>query len=121
MLNIRQQKMRIRRSQILAPYQKEPPQDAAIPSHKLLIQGSFIHKTSAGVYSLLPMGYRSMTKLIDIIDDEMLKIGISFNIKLTSRWTKIADAFLNPFSTLERIGKIRNCWRGGYFSRNLQN
>ena len=42
---------------------------------RLLIRAGYIHKTMAGVYSFLPLGLRSLNKIIGIIREEMDGIG----------------------------------------------
>ena len=57
------------------PTLKEYPRDATIPSHQLLIKGGFIRMLSAGVYSYLPMGWKVLLKVMDIVRQEMNAIG----------------------------------------------
>ncbi|KXS56127.1 MAG: proline--tRNA ligase [Candidatus Adiutrix intracellularis] len=65
--------MRLSRS--FAPTLKEDPTEAEVISHKLLIRAGFIRKLSAGIYSLLPFGLRSLRKLERIIRQEMDRAG----------------------------------------------
>lgn len=65
----------MRWSQTLIPTLREDPQDAEIISHKLLIRGGFIRKLIAGAYSYLPLGFRVLSKVQDIIRVEMKKGG----------------------------------------------
>jgi len=53
----------------------EVPKEAEIPSHILLLRGSFIHPVAAGVYSLLPLGHRVAEKVKGIMRDELNGIG----------------------------------------------
>lgn len=57
------------------PTQKEVPVDAAIPSHILMLRAGLIRPLAAGVYSHLPLGYRIMRKVMQIIREEMDAIG----------------------------------------------
>jgi len=50
---------------------KEDPKDAQTISHKLLIRGGYIRPVSAGIYSLLPVAKRIVTKIENIIRKEM--------------------------------------------------
>ena len=59
----------------LIPTLREDPQDAEILSHKLLIRGGFIRKLTAGAYSYLPLGYKVLFKVENIIREEMIKGG----------------------------------------------
>lgn len=52
---------------------KETPADAEISSHRLMMRSGMIHKSGAGLYSYLPMGYRSVRKAEQIIREEMDK------------------------------------------------
>jgi prolyl-tRNA synthetase len=54
---------------------KEVPADAEIPSHILMMRAGLIHKAAAGLYSYLPMGYRSIRKAEQIVREEMNKAG----------------------------------------------
>ena len=63
----------MRWTQTLIPTLREDPQDAEVISHKLLIRGGFIRKLTAGTYSYLPLGYRVLSKVQNIIREEMRK------------------------------------------------
>ena len=65
----------MRWTQTLIPTLREDPQDAEIISHKLLIRAGFIRKLLAGVYSYLPLGYRVLSKVENIIREEMVRGG----------------------------------------------
>jgi prolyl-tRNA synthetase len=62
-------------SKIFIPTLKEVPSDALIPSHQLMLRAGMIRPLGAGIYSFLPLGYRLMKKVMDIIRDEMDAIG----------------------------------------------
>lgn len=53
----------------------EVPKEAEIPSHILLLRGSYMHPVAAGIYSLLPLGHRVAEKIKDIMRDELNAIG----------------------------------------------
>lgn len=57
------------------PTLKEDPQDAEIASHRLLLRSGMIRKTAAGIYSYLPLGYRVIRKIEDIVREGMDKFG----------------------------------------------
>ncbi len=61
----------IRMSQFYAPTLKEDPSDAEIASHRLLLRAGFIRKTASGVYTFLPLGKKVLSKVEDIVRDEM--------------------------------------------------
>lgn len=57
------------------PTLREDPQDAEIASHKLLLRAGMIRKTAAGLYSYLPLGYRIVRKVENIVREEMDNYG----------------------------------------------
>jgi prolyl-tRNA synthetase len=57
------------------PTVKEIPADAETASHKLMIRAGLIRKVSSGTYTYLPLGLRSLLKVIGIVRDEMNKAG----------------------------------------------
>ncbi|MCX6174838.1 MAG: proline--tRNA ligase [Ignavibacteriales bacterium] len=65
--------MRVSKSFI--PTLKEVPNDAVIPSHILMIRAGLVRQVSAGIYSWLPLGYKVLRKIMDIIREEMNAIG----------------------------------------------
>ena len=54
---------------------KEDPAEAEAPSHKLLLRAGFIKQVSAGVYELLPAGYKVLKKVEKVIREEMDRAG----------------------------------------------
>ena len=50
---------------------REVPNEAEIPSHILLLRAGMIKKTAAGIYSYMPMGWRTIRKIENIIREEM--------------------------------------------------
>ncbi|WP_138159502.1 proline--tRNA ligase [Peptoniphilus catoniae] len=65
----------MRLSKFYMPTLKEAPQDAEIASHKLLLRGAFIRKSASGIYTYLPLGYRVVRKVENIVREEMDKAG----------------------------------------------
>ncbi|MEM8873711.1 MAG: proline--tRNA ligase [Planctomycetota bacterium] len=65
----------MRWSQSLIPTLKQDPADAVIPSHKLLVRAGFIRQLTAGVYTLLPLGLRSLQKAEQVVRGEMDAAG----------------------------------------------
>ena len=55
--------------------QKNNPSDAEIISHKLMLKAGLIRQQSSGQYSFLPIGYRVLKKIENIIREEMNAIG----------------------------------------------
>ncbi|MDH3402862.1 MAG: proline--tRNA ligase [Acidobacteriota bacterium] len=54
---------------------REAPKDAEVVSHRLMVRGSMIRKVAAGIYSYLPLGWRSVRKLEEIVRREMTRAG----------------------------------------------
>ncbi|WP_055588482.1 proline--tRNA ligase [Peterkaempfera griseoplana] len=65
----------MRWSQLYAPTLREDPADADAVSHRLLVRGGFVRQLMAGHYSLLPLAVRVRSKIVDIIREEMTRIG----------------------------------------------
>jgi len=61
----------MRWTQALIPTLKEDPAEAEILSHKLMIRAGLIRKVTAGAYSYLPLGWRVLNKVENIIREEM--------------------------------------------------
>ncbi len=65
----------MRQSQLFTKTKKEAPKDETSKNAQLLVRGGFVHKEMAGVYSYLPLGFRVLTKIQEIIREELNKIG----------------------------------------------
>jgi prolyl-tRNA synthetase len=65
----------MRFSQAFIPTRKEDPAEAEVVSHKLLIRGGYMRMLSRGIYSFLPLGWRSVRKIEAIIREEMNAAG----------------------------------------------
>ena len=65
----------VRWSTMHIPTLREDPAEAGAPSHRLLLRAGYIRQLMAGHYSLLPLAVRVRLKVIDIIRDEMNRIG----------------------------------------------
>ena len=65
----------VRMSALYAPTLKEDPAEADVTSHRVLLRSGMIRKTAAGVYSFLPLGWRSLRKIEQIVREEMDAIG----------------------------------------------
>lgn len=60
----------MRATQLFFPTLREIPAEAELASHRLLLRGGFIRKLAAGVYSYLPLGYKVIKKIEQIIREE---------------------------------------------------
>ena len=80
---------------------RDDPADAEVPSHKLLIRAGYVRPIGPGLYSWLPLGLRVLSKIENIVREEMVSIGgqeILFPALLprgpyetTNRWTEYGD------------------------------
>ena len=62
-------------SRLYAPTLKEDPAEAELASHRLLLRAGMIRKQAAGLYSYLPLAWRSLKKIEAIVRDEMDAAG----------------------------------------------
>lgn len=62
-------------SQYFIPTLKEIPNDAQMPSHQLMLRAGLVRQIAAGVFSWLPLGYKVLKKVQDILREEMDAIG----------------------------------------------
>jgi len=62
-------------SKYFVPTLKEVPNDAVVASHILMLRSGMIRMLAAGIYSFLPLGYRVIKKISEIIREEMDAIG----------------------------------------------
>lgn len=67
----------MRQSQLFTKTRKEAPADEVSKNAQLLIRAGFIHKELAGVYSLLPLGFKVVSKIRKVVSEEMEKLGSS--------------------------------------------
>ena len=65
----------MRLSQMIGQRLREAPRDAQTISHKFLARGGYCLPVSAGIFTLLPLGYRITQKIEQIIREEMDAIG----------------------------------------------
>ena len=93
----------MRQSKLFTKTKKEAPSDEVSKNAEFLIRGGFIHKEMAGVYSYLPLGFRVVKKIENIIREEMNAVGgqeilmPSFhpkeNWEKTGRWESMTDLY----------------------------
>ncbi len=65
----------MRYSKMLIPTVKEVPADAETTSHKLMIRAGLIRKVASGTYTYLPLGWRSLLKIIAVVRQEIDRAG----------------------------------------------
>ena len=63
-------------SKSFIPILKNNPSEAVIKSHQLMLRVGMIKQSSAGIYSWLPLGFRVMKKIEQIVREEQNKIGV---------------------------------------------
>ncbi len=88
----------MRLSTYFLPTLKENPADATMVSHRLMVRAGLIRALSAGIYSWLPVGWRVMKKVMDIIRQEMDAIG-GQEFQLPA---------LNPVEIWEQTGRVES-------------
>ena len=62
-------------SRYFLPVLREPPKEAEIVSHQLMLRAGMIKQASAGIYSWLPLGLRVLQKIEDIVREEQNRAG----------------------------------------------
>ena len=65
----------MRVSRYFLPVLKESPSDAQIVSHKLMLRAGLVRQTAAGIYAWLPIGYRVLKKIEQIVREEQDRAG----------------------------------------------
>lgn len=90
-------------SRIFTKTRKEAPADEVSKNAKLLIQAGFVDKLQAGVYTYLPLGFKVLKNIENIIRDEMVKAGgqelfmpslhPKENWEKTGRWETMDDLY----------------------------
>ena len=63
-------------SKSFVPILKNNPTEAKIKSHQLMLRVGMIKQSSAGIYSWLPLGFKVMKKIEQIVREEQDKIGV---------------------------------------------
>ena len=65
----------MRLSRYFLPVLKETPAEAQIVSHRLMLRAGMIRQASAGIYSWLPLGYKVLRRIEDIVHEEQQRAG----------------------------------------------
>src|SRR5215470_4158771 len=91
-------------SQLLIPTLKEVPTEAQVVSHVYLLRAGYMRKEAAGIYSFLPLGWRVVKKIEDIVREEMDRAGAQEILmpaaipaelwQESGRWTKYGPELL---------------------------
>jgi prolyl-tRNA synthetase len=67
----------MKQSLLFVPTLKDAPKDAEVKSHKLMSRAGLIKQVAAGIYTYLPLGYKVIKKIENIIREELDKLGAS--------------------------------------------
>ena len=62
-------------SRYFLPVLKETPSEAQIVSHRLMLRAGMIKQASAGIYSWLPLGYKVLKRIEQIVHEEQIRAG----------------------------------------------
>jgi len=91
-----------RMSELFVRTLREDPADAEVPSHRWLVRAGYIRRAAPGIYTWLPLGYRVLRKVEQIVREEMDAIGaqeVHFPALLpkepydaSGRWTEYGDS-----------------------------
>ena len=97
-------------SELFIPTLREAPADAEVASHKFLVRAGYIRQLAAGIYSYLFLGQRSLNKIMNVVRQEMDKIGQEFYLpalnprelwEASGRWALMGE---NMFRLKDRKG-----------------
>jgi prolyl-tRNA synthetase len=102
----------MRTSRLFARTLREAPAEAEVASHQLLLRAAYIRRVAAGIYHLLPLGWRTIRKIEAIIREEMDAAGAqemrmpivlpAEPWKATGRWETYGDLM---FKVTDRHGR----------------
>src|ERR1700684_1118437 len=65
----------MRLSRYFLPLLKETPSEAQIVSHRLMLRAGLVRQEAAGIYAWLPLGFRVLKKIEQIVREEMNRAG----------------------------------------------
>lgn len=85
----------MRLSEMLFVSLREVPAEAELVSHQLLLRACFIRKLATGVYSYLPLAWRSLLKIIAIVREEMNRAGAQ----------EVLLPFMHPYELWHESGR----------------
>jgi prolyl-tRNA synthetase len=78
----------MRLSRYFLPVLKETPAEAQIVSHRLMLRAGMVRQEAAGIYAWLPLGYRVLKKIEQVVREEMTRAGA---IELLMPTLQLAD------------------------------
>lgn len=102
----------MKQSKLFTKTSKQAPSDETALNAQLLIRAGFIHKEMAGVYSLLPLGFKVFKNIVQVIREEMNAIG-GQELEMTSLqdgdvWQKTGRWINNPEMDVWFSTKLKN-------------
>ena len=65
----------MRLSQLFFTSLRDDPAEAEMPSHRLLVRAGYVRQLGAGIYTLLPLGFRVTKRVEQVIREEIDRIG----------------------------------------------
>ncbi len=102
----------MKQSLLFVPTLKEAPKDAETKSHKLMSRAGLIKQVASGIYSYLPLGYKVIKKIENIVREELDSIGCSELLmpalqprdlwEESGRWDKYGDELMRLQDRKER-------------------
>ena len=102
----------MRATNLYAPTLRETPAEAEVKSHQLMLRAGMIRKAAGGLYTYLPLAWRTLKKIMEIVREEMDNAGgqeIAMPIvqpaeiwKETGRWSVYGDEM---FRVADRHGR----------------
>ena len=102
----------MRLTDLFLPTLRDDPSEAEVASHRLLLRAGFIRQLMAGVYTILPMGLRTMQRIERIVREEMdgagaqeVRVPIVLPAepwKATGRWGAYGELL---FKSVDRHGR----------------
>ena len=94
----------MKQSLLFVPTLKDAPKDAEVRSHKLMSRSGLIKQVASGIYSYLPLGYKVIKKIENIVREELDNIGCSELLlpalqprdlwEESGRWDKYGDELM---------------------------
>ena len=86
----------MRMTELYAPTLRETPAEAEIVSHQLMLRAGLIHKVAMGIYSYMPVGWKVMKKVMNIIREEMDAAGGQEMFMSTVHPAELCGRILHP-------------------------
>ncbi len=110
----------VRASRYLIPTLKDDPADAEAVSHRLLVRGGFVRQVGSGLYTYLPLGWRVMQRIREIIRQEMDTIGLEWSMPVLQPGRAVAaQRPLRHRGAVQARGLLRQAVRAGDDARGV--